>query len=385
MKCGLSVRLLTPAVSPLEVALGDDGHLKLSVQRPNSWLMDDATLRSHLQRFGFSEKEVDTYLTLLEHGEAKASTIADAAGVSKRYVYSVSEELADRGFVEVDDHVVPTMIRARPPDAVIDHLVTDAEAIQPALESRHTQTEQATEQFEVIKSRETVRKRIRELIKSSDSEVTLSLPVDRLSFVESELRDALDRGVLVMLLLTETHELPPVAEGLASVTRIWQEPMPAMLTTDDRVGLVAPAEMLESSHTETQAIVFSHPRLGPVIVGSFVGNYWPVGTEVAVADPLALPITETDFRKVVVQATLLLQSDIELTAQIDGRWIDTSDSADVAGRVVDTKQGIVEPTNSRFPIEASLTLERDGEQFTVGGEGAFIEDIEAEEVTLREV
>mgnify|MGYP000288229563 CR=1 FL=1 len=346
--------------------------------------MDDATLRAHLQRFGFSEKEVDTYLTLLEHGEAKASTIADAAGVSKRYVYSVSEELADRGFVEVDDHVVPTMIRARPPDAVIDHLTTNAEAIQPALETRYTRTEQPAEQFEVIKSRETVRKRIRELVANSDSEVTLSLPADRLSFVADELRKALDRGVLVLLLVTETDELPEVAEELASIVRIWQEPMPAMLTADDRVGLVAPAEMLASSHTETQAIVFTHPQLGPVIVGSFVGNYWPVATEVAVADPLSLPITETDFRKAVVQATLQLRADTDLVAEIDGRWVDTSDPVDLAGHVVTTVQGIVEPTNSRFPIEASLTLETDGTQVTVGGEGAFIEDIEAERVTLCE-
>ena len=346
--------------------------------------MDDATLRAHLQRFGFSEKEVDTYLTLLAHGEAKASTIADAAGVSKRYVYSVSEELADRGFVEVDDHVVPTMIRARPPDAVIDHLTTNAEAIQPALETRYTRTEQPAEQFEVIKSRETVRKRIRELVANSDSEVTLSLPADRLSFVADELRKALDRGVLVLLLVTETDELPEVAEELASIVRIWQEPMPAMLTADDRVGLVAPAEMLASSHTETQAIVFTHPQLGPVIVGSFVGNYWPVATEVAVADPLSLPITETDFRKAVVQATLQLRADTDLVAEIDGRWVDTSDPVDLAGHVVTTVQGIVEPTNSRFPIEASLTLETDGTQVTVGGEGAFIEDIEAERVTLCE-
>ena len=346
--------------------------------------MDDATLRAHLQRFGFSEKEVDTYLTLLEHGEAKASTIADAAGVSKRYVYSVSEELADRGFVEVDDHVVPTMIRARPPDAVIDHLTTNAEAIQPALETRYTRTEQPAEQFEVIKSRETVRKRIRELVANSDSEVTLSLPADRLSFVADELRKALDRGVLVLLLVTETDELPEVAEELASIVRIWQEPMPAMLTADDRVGLVAPAEMLASSHTETQAIVFTHPQLGPVIVGSFVGNYWPVATEVAVADPLSLPITETDFRKAVVQATLQLRADTDLVAEIDGRWVDTSDPVDLAGHVVTTVQGIVEPPNSRFPIEASLTLETDGTQVTVGGEGAFIEDIEAERVTLCE-
>ncbi|TQQ83719.1 TrmB family transcriptional regulator [Halonotius terrestris] len=344
--------------------------------------MDDATLRAHLQRFGFSEKEVDTYLTLLAHGAAKASTIADDAGVSKRYVYSVSEELADRGFVEVDDHVVPTMIRARPPEEVVDHLITDAETIRPALENRHTKTEQATEQFEVIKSRETVLKRITELIEHSESELTLSLPADRLSAVADELRAALDRGVLVMLLITETDELPASAEGLASITRIWREPMPAMLTADDRVGLVAPAEMLTSSHTETQAIVFAHPQLGPVIVGSFVGNYWPVATEVAVGDPAALPLTETDFRKAVIEATLWLRTEGSLNARIEGRWIDTSEPVSFEGRIVDTTQGIVEPTNSQFPIEASLTVDHEGTHVTVGGEGAFIEDIEAERVTL---
>jgi len=40
--------------------------------------MDDRTLNDLLRRFGLSDKEVDTYLSLLAHGEAKASTVADA-------------------------------------------------------------------------------------------------------------------------------------------------------------------------------------------------------------------------------------------------------------------------------------------------------------------
>jgi len=33
--------------------------------------MDDRTLNDLLRRFGLSDKEVDTYLSLLAHGEAK--------------------------------------------------------------------------------------------------------------------------------------------------------------------------------------------------------------------------------------------------------------------------------------------------------------------------
>ena len=346
--------------------------------------MDDATLRAHLRRFGFSEKEVDTYLTLLAHGEAKASTIADVAGVSKRYVYSVSETLADRGFVEVDDHVVPTRIHARPPEAVVEQLVADAEAIKPALETRYTRTEPAADQFEVVKSRETVLKRIQGLIADSESELTLSIPIGRLSDVADELQAAVDRGVLVTLLITETDEPPEDCCGVASITRIWGEPMPAMVTADDRVGLVAPAEMLTSTHSDTQAIVFSHPQLGPVIVGSFFGNYWPVGTEVAVTEPTSLPLTETNFRIAVVEATLWCRTETPLAARIEGRWTETNEPVDLECRIVGVTQGLIEPANSQFPIEARLTIDADGETYTVGGEGAFIEDIEAERVTLSE-
>src|SRR6056297_2983253 len=182
--------------------------------------MDDATLRAHLRRFGLSEKEVDTYLTLLEHGEATASTIADVAGVSKRYVYSVSETLEDRGFVEVTDHVVPTTIRALPPEQVVDELVRDARAMGPALEARHTRTEPATDEFEVVKSRVTVLKRVRSFIHDAEEDLMLSVPLDFIEEVDDALRAARDRGVLVVLLVSGTAEIPADVADLASVTRV---------------------------------------------------------------------------------------------------------------------------------------------------------------------
>jgi len=100
--------------------------------------------------------------------------------VSKRYVYSVSESLAERGFVEVNDHVVPTTIRANPPDEVINRLRSDVDAIRPGLEERFSRVERQTEQFEVIKSRVTVIKRIRSLLADADSEVTLSIAAGHL-------------------------------------------------------------------------------------------------------------------------------------------------------------------------------------------------------------
>ena len=344
--------------------------------------MDDATLRAHLRRFGLSEKEVDTYLTLLEHGEATASQIADVAGVSKRYVYSVSETLEDRGFVTVADHAVPTTIRALPPDEVVDELVRDAEAMRPALSARHTKTEPSDDQFEVVKSRVTVLKRVRSFIDEADSELILSVPADLLDDLDDELRAARDRGVLVVLLVSGTTELARETTDIASVTRVWREQMPTMLTADHRVGVVAPIGMLSSAHSDTQAIVFAQKHLGPVVVASFFGNYWPVAHETSVADPAELPVSYENFRHAILQTTLWLRADAGLAVEIQGRTTADGEPVDLTASIVSVTQGLIEPTNNSFPVEHSLSIESGGETYTVGGYGAFLETIEADRVRL---
>ena len=349
--------------------------------------MDDRTLTDLLRRFGLSDKEVDTYLSLLEHGEAKASTVADAAGVSKRYVYSVSESLEERGFVEVNDHVVPTTIRANPPDEVIDRLRSDVDAMRPGLAERYSRVERQAEQFEVIKSRVTVIKRIRSLLADAESEVTLSLTAGQLPEVTEALVDAVDRGVLVLLVVSDAaadlDADDPALSGVANVVRTWGEAMPTLLTVDSAAGVVAPPELLRRSTTDRQAIAFAQEQLAPVIVGSFLGNYWPAATELTVADPAPLPAEYTDFRHTVLQATLRLRAGDPPRVTVGGRWTDADEPAEIVGRVVETKQGMVEPTNNEFPVEHSLVVATDDGEVTVGGQGAFVEDVEADLVRIE--
>ena len=344
--------------------------------------MDDRTLTDLLRRFGLSEKEVDTYLTLLEHGEAKASTVADAAGVSKRYVYSVSESLANRGFVEVNDHVVPTTIRANPPEEVIGRLREDVESIRPGLEERFSRVDERAEQFEVIKSRVTVIKRVRSLVADAETGLTLSIPEDHLSEIRAELTAAVDRGVFVLLIVSDVDEIPDV-EGVASVTRSWAEAMPTLLTVDSAAGVVAPPELLRRSNTDRQAIVFAQEQLAPVIVGSFLGNYWPAATEVATAPPHDLPFETANFRAAVLQATLHLRDEVPLRATVGGRFTADDTPVELDGAVVDVKQGMVEPVHNEFPVQHSLVVESDDRTVTVGGPGAFVEDVEADLVRLE--
>ncbi|WP_433632365.1 TrmB family transcriptional regulator [Halomicrococcus sp. NG-SE-24] len=346
--------------------------------------MDDASLEDQLQRFGFSDKEVDTYLTILELGEAKASTIADEAGVSKRYVYSIAETLSDRGFVEVNNHAVPTTIRANSPEDVVGALTDDLEEMRPALDSRFSRTDSRTERFEVVKSRVTVLKRISELLSRADTEVTLAIPYRLLDEVADELRAAVERDVLVLLLVTGVDPEEAVGlDGLASVARAWDQPMPTMLTVNQTDGLVAPGELLSQSNSPTQAIVFAQEQLTPVIVGSFLGNYLPMAAEVYTAEPMALPATFRNFRQAVLQASLHLRSGTEIRARVTGHPLYDEDAAgELDGVVVDVRQSLIEPTTSSFPVENALVVETEAGTYSVGGEGAFVEDFQASEVEL---
>lgn len=346
--------------------------------------MDDPTLTELLRQFGLSDKEVDTYLTLLEHGEAKASTIAEAAGVSKRYVYSISEKLEERGFVSVNDHVVPTTIRANPPEAVIETLSNNLDQMRPELEARYSQAAPQADEFEVVKSRVTVIKRIKSLIGEAENELSLSLPYEHLPEVADELREAVDRGVFVLLVVTGVDpDVDCDLDGVASVARAWRELMPTMVTADRIASLIAPTEMISRSNSGKQAISFTQEQLSPVMVGSFFGNYWPSATEVYVTEPDELPGTYGDFRNAVLQATLHLRNGIAVSARVRGRTVHSdSGPTELEGRIVEVRQGLLAPVNNDFPVQNALVVETDDGTYMVGGSGAFVEDFEADEVEL---
>ena len=347
--------------------------------------MSDSALVEALRRFGLSDKETDTYLTILEHGEAKASTIADDAGVSKRYVYSISEKLEERGFVSVNDHAVPTTIRANPPEDVIGALSQNLESMRPELESRYSRTAPQSEEFEIIKSRVTVLKRLRNVIDDADEEVILTIPHDILADVEAALRDAVERDVLVLLVVTDADldELMGL-DGVASVARAWRHPMPTIVVADRVSGLLAPAELRSGPNAGEQAIAFTQEYLAPVMAGSFFGNYWLTAQEVWVADPDPELGTYTDFRHAVFEATLHLREGTELRASVRGHSVGSKDgTAELDGRVVGVRQGLVTPVNNSFPVENALVIETRSGTYTVGGERAFVEDFEAREVVLE--
>jgi len=350
--------------------------------------MDEGALRDHLHQIGLSDKEVDIYLTVIEQGEAKASTIAEGAGVSKRYVYSVCEELERRGFVEANDHRTPTTIRAKDPERAFSNVSERLSEVGSTLAERYERSPVEERQLEVIKSTQTLLKRMRAGIAEAEEEVTLSVPESVVPELREELSAAVERGVAVLVLVGAPREErgETAWEEVASLVRVWGQQLPVLMTVDQSIGIVSPAEMFTVSNAPEQAIMIAQRQIVPVLAGSFFANYWAVAEEAYVTDPDPLPTTYDSFRHAVLQAELHRRADHPIEATVFARPTDaTGDPEEMTGLVVDVQQSLVDPPSNTFPVQNSLVIDIDGTELTVGGRGAFVETYESHRTTLLSV
>lgn len=315
--------------------------------------MDRTTLSTHLRLLGLSEQDAKAYITRGEHGESATTVLTDLATVDE----------------------------------------TDTEAITDGGEPGPQNV--SDQPFEALPDRASTLEQIAALIEGATEEVALSVPAAALDELEEELRDAVDRGVLVVLLVSGDEKLTAARfEGIANVARIWSKEAPLLATIDYQWGVMAPSAILTDTESDG-GIVLEHRQLTFVLMGSFFGNYWRLATQVFAADPAPLPRTYTNIRQAVFQASLLLDADtdtdVHVTAEARPVGVEAFDT--VEGRLVDVRQSLLEPVRESFAIENALILERcpagddseddtEGERITLGGMGAFVEEFRTRSVTL---
>lgn len=346
----------------------------------------DAELVERLQQFGLSETEASVYLAVVHRGEATPSTVASDTGVSVSYVYQLADRLADAGFVSVDDHHSPTRIRANPPaESLRDRLETMRETMSEVTE-RYERPPEDHDSLEVVRSRPTLRKRIRSLVERAESELFLAVPAELLSELAEPLRDAVERDVFVLLAAAgDLGEFESDASSLATAVRSWVPGTTVYVCVDQVRGVIAPSALLGWQHGDAEAIGFANRSVAVAVEAAFLGTVWPASEEVSLRDPSPLPATYRGFRRVVYDATRRLRDGdaVAVEARVrsaEGRGRRPVET--VRGRLVETRQSLVDPRNVEFGMENTVVVETDDGRVTIGGTGGFLEDYEAVSVTL---
>lgn len=344
-----------------------------------------STLSDRLKRFGFSEKEIAVYLAVVEEGRSKPAAVASQADVSTSYVYQVCEHLEDRGLVRVDDHFSPTLVTARSPSEAFGDLSEELEAIESAVERRYERSHDDEHSLELLQSRSTVTKRLQSLIDGAETEVLLSISHEVLPEIRDELETAVERGVLVLLVLNgppeevRSHDL----EDGGTVVRRAPRGLSVLCTVDHEIGMISPASLLDWEHGDDEAVFYTKESVATSVIGSFLGNQWPMADELMARRPSKLPREYALFRPVVYDAVAHVRAGRDVRLEADATPIDGEGGARrIEGLVVDACQSLLEPSGASFGFENSLSIDTGEEILRLGAEGAFLEDYAVSNVRL---
>lgn len=361
----------------------------------------DADLVEQLEQFGLTETEAAAYLALVSYGRAKPSELALEADISTSYAYQIAEGLERKGLAVVKDQQTPTTIQAKPPTESLGSRMNRMEQTLSAVQDQFSRPPTDAGSLETHRSRETVLNRLRNQIENVEAELFLSLPYETMLEITDVLRNAVDRGVFVLLAVTDDGESSEAdLNGIATAVRMRQWGTNIYLATDTSQGLLAPCSVLNWDRCDSEAVSFNHFTIATAIKRAFFGTIWCNATETMLRRPREERRTYRTIRPAVYDATIRLRSGKTVRTDLrahptlsDGvvtgsggnhpPWNDGTERR-ISGSVVETRQNLVDPPTSDFALEHGLVVETDEGRITVGGRGAFIGDYIAEEITLLE-
>ncbi|ACV46320.1 MULTISPECIES: TrmB family transcriptional regulator sugar-binding domain-containing protein [Halomicrobium] len=241
-----------------------------------------------------------------------------------------------------------------------------------------------TEVFE----RDAILDRVRELADSAVSEVALSVPHTVLPELDATLSAAVDRGLLVLVLVWDPphderskHELPSLA-GRSTVARRSQDIAPVFCCVDNERGLIGNGSSITDDGSDDVATTFDFQEVAHGLYRDFVTNFWMFASEIHARAVPELPVAYDGIRHAVTNVALCLRDEVAIRCRATGRDPETGAKRTVDGRVLNVHQRMVYPASSSLPIENSILVEDDGRQW-IGGPHAVLEDVAAERLSLR--
>ncbi len=342
--------------------------------------MDSDDLRHRMERVGdrfdFGEYEIEAYLAVLDHGQLTASEIADHTDIPQPRVYDTVRKLSDRGMVELRESR-PMRVVALDPEEVFPTIQTSLDEMIAGLSDRYTTPSRDTEAVSLVKSRPSILRYLESVIESAEYEIVLSLTPSLLDRFEGLLKTARENGVTIELIVTPAAEAVPASafdySTVATVARARRGiTTPVMAVADGSRSVYATQSAL-TSDTEHYGVIFNRSALGFLVSGFFNTVLWTTAEPIMEDDQArSFPRRYASIRRCVRE---LAAMDRTCYAHVVGRDVQSGRRRTVSGVVVDSA---VEPTGEL----ATVTIETDDGDVTIGGRVAALEDIEAHEIHI---
>jgi sugar-specific transcriptional regulator TrmB len=357
--------------------------------------MESEDLRDTLQAAGLSPYQSKAYVAMLELGTASARELVAESDVPDPRIYDVVRSLEDRGYVETYEQDT-LRVRAHDPAEVLADLESRADRLASAaeeIEERWEQPELDAHAASIVQRFETVVDRARMFIEDAENQIQLSASPSQFEELRDALAAARERGVYVQLsLYTDVDAddvLPSRAELAATATEARHRPIPSpfMALVDRQKACFAPHETARNEY----GVLVDDRTHEYVFHWYYVGCLWEICDEVYSARNDDPPIEYVDVREFIRDVEPLVEAGDAVSVSVDGNAVSTGERRSVAGVVSevyyegDGSAGARETGLVELAGRASFTVTTEDGAFTVGGEGAMLEDVEAMRITVTDV
>ncbi|WP_435320669.1 TrmB family transcriptional regulator [Haloarchaeobius sp. TZWSO28] len=357
--------------------------------------MNSDELREVLQEAGLSPYQSKAYVALLELGTASARELVEASDVPDPRIYDVVRSLEDRGYVETYEQ--DTMrARAHSPADVLEDLQSRASRFEQAadeIEDRWEQPELDRHAASIVKRFETVVDRARLFIEEAENQIQLSASLEQYEQLEGVLAEALERGVYIQLSIytapDEEYELPAQERLAKTTTEARHRPIPSPFVAliDRRKACFGPHEDALNEY----GVLVDDRMHEYVFHWYYVGCLWEICDEIYTARNDEPPIEYVDVREFIRDVEPLLLDGVTVGVRVLGKDVSSGEERILEGDLTDVYYegdgyvGANEIPLAQLAGRASITVETSEGEFTVGGEGAMLEDIEGIRLTMTEI
>jgi sugar-specific transcriptional regulator TrmB len=355
--------------------------------------MDTSELNAVLEEAGLSPYQADAYATLLELGAAPASDIATASGVPQPRIYDVLRGLEDDGYVTIYDRD-RLYARANDPSQALSGLRTAVERYETAIaeiEKRYQNPEIQDGDVSLVRQFRTVFEHAREAIEEANNHIQLAVTPDRFLKLRPELRTAHDRGVHVQLSLhVPPDEVLPFDysefEGICTEVRRRDLPGPFLLLVDRQRACYATHNRVSHEY----GVLIDDYTTAYVFHWYYLTRLWEVYEEIYDDHSEELPYSFVEITDCIRGIEPVLNDGATITGRVEGELVRTGRNCEISGQFVD-----VEYTGSRtdgkpasllqLAAEAQIRFETDDNSYTIGGRGAYNEDIAAKRFIIERI